>query len=147
MAMLQIISLVNSANNKIVIFVGRARSRETSVGPRAKRLKGRKGQDVEEASRDDVYLRISQNLDDSQVRDLRNYLGSKELLPVRDLQRMDPHQMCNKLEQRGELWKGDPSLLERLMRKVGRDDFADEAKGIAAKEMEDLSDSAESSDD
>ncbi|XP_078660014.1 uncharacterized protein LOC144904751 [Branchiostoma floridae x Branchiostoma belcheri] len=121
--------------------------RETSTRPSAKRLRRKEQGDVEEPSADDLYLRISQNLKDEQVRDLRNYLGSTELLPARDLQHMDPHQMCTKLEQSGKLWEGNPTLLERLMRKVGREDFADQARGIAAKETEGSSDSSESSDD
>ncbi|XP_019625504.1 PREDICTED: uncharacterized protein LOC109470861 [Branchiostoma belcheri] len=111
----------------------------SEAGPSGTSLRGkrkikRKG-DVEEPSADDLYLRISQNLKDEQVRDLRNYLGSKELLPARDLQHMDPHQMCTKLEQSGKLWEGNPTLLERLMRKVGREDFAVGAKRIAEKEL------------
>ncbi|KAI8513469.1 hypothetical protein Bbelb_101080 [Branchiostoma belcheri] len=112
-----------------------------TAGPSAKRpRRGRVQREEqvhgEKTSAGDLFLRISQNLKDDQVNDLRNYLSGEKLLPERDLQHMDPQQMCIKLEQRRKLWEGDPTLLERLMRMIGREDFADEVRTIAAEETE-----------
>ncbi|XP_078620209.1 uncharacterized protein LOC144887096 isoform X2 [Branchiostoma floridae x Branchiostoma japonicum] len=87
-----------------------------------------------ETSRYDLFLEISQNLNKTECSDLRTYVGSKRLLPARDLQDMDPQQIFVKLEHRGKLMKGDLSLLVDLMTKINRDDFAKEAKKIAAQE-------------
>ncbi|XP_078613092.1 uncharacterized protein LOC144882863 [Branchiostoma floridae x Branchiostoma japonicum] len=87
-----------------------------------------------ETSRYDLFLEISQNLNKTECRDLRTYVGSKRLLPGRDLQDMDPQQIFVKLEHKGKLKTGDLSLVVDLMIKIERDDFAREAKRIAAQE-------------
>eukprot|EP00058_Branchiostoma_floridae_P001253 XP_002586741.1 hypothetical protein BRAFLDRAFT_105739 [Branchiostoma floridae] len=87
-----------------------------------------------ETSRYDLFLEISQNLNKTECSDLRTYVGSKRLLPARDLQDMDPQQIFVKLEHKGKLKTGDLSLLVDLMTKINRDDFANEAKQIAAQE-------------
>ncbi|KAI8501662.1 luteolysis [Branchiostoma belcheri] len=91
-----------------------------------------------EMSRNDLYLEISRNLLDRQGRDLRNYISSTKLLPARDLQHMDPQEIFTALEQEGRLQVGDLSLLVDLMTKIGRVDFANKAKRIAAQETKAL---------
>ncbi|XP_035665913.1 serine/threonine-protein kinase CTR1-like [Branchiostoma floridae] len=90
-----------------------------------------------ETSRYDLFLRISQNLNDTECRDLRNYVGNNQLLPTRGLKDMDPQEIFVKLEHGGKLNKGDLSLLVTLMTKIKRADFAKEAKKIAAQERKD----------
>nr|AEO22139.1 caspase 1/2 [Branchiostoma lanceolatum] len=91
-----------------------------------------------EKSRYDLYLEISQNLEDHESKDLRTYVSSNKLLPARDLQRMNPQQIFVKLEQKGKLQTGDLSLLVDLMTKINRDDFVKEAEKVAAREREAL---------
>ncbi|XP_078681832.1 uncharacterized protein LOC144916573 [Branchiostoma floridae x Branchiostoma belcheri] len=89
------------------------------------------------SSRSDLYLRIDQDLDDDEKGDLRNYVAGKKLLPSGRLRGMGPHQIFMKLEHNRKLKTGDLSLLEDLMKKIGREDFAEEAKRIAEEERKD----------
>ncbi|XP_035665914.1 uncharacterized protein LOC118409152 [Branchiostoma floridae] len=102
-----------------------------------------------ETSRYDLFLEISQNLNKTECRDLRTFVGSNRLLPGRDLQDMDPQQIFVKLEHKGKLKTGDLSLVVDLMTKIERDDFAKEAKRIAAQERKvlNLQNESDSSDE
>ncbi|CAH1255372.1 CASP2 [Branchiostoma lanceolatum] len=100
-----------------------------------------------ETSRYDLFLEITQNLEDTEIRDLRTYISNKRLLPARGLQQMDPQQIFVKLEHAGKLKKGDLSLLVDLMTKINRDDFAKEAKRIAKQEGKALPNKSDSSDE
>ncbi|XP_035695980.1 uncharacterized protein LOC118429564 isoform X2 [Branchiostoma floridae] len=81
-----------------------------------------------------LYLRISQNLKDNESRDFHNYVESKGILPARDLPHMNPNEIGIKLEHKKLLWAGEPTVLEDVMTKIGRVDFAEEAKQIAARQ-------------
>ncbi|XP_078598180.1 NLR family CARD domain-containing protein 4-like isoform X1 [Branchiostoma floridae x Branchiostoma japonicum] len=84
--------------------------------------------------RQDLYLEISRNLVDQELTDLRNYVSGAKILPARFVQHADAHQICNQLEKEQKLKPGDLSLLADLLRKIGRHDYAEQAKQIAEDE-------------
>ncbi|XP_066274826.1 caspase-2-like [Branchiostoma lanceolatum] len=100
-----------------------------------------------ETSRYDLFLEITQNLEDTEIRELRTYISNKRLLPARGLQQMDPQQIFVKPEHAGKLKKGDLSLLVDLMTKINRDDFAKEAKRIAKQEGKAVPNKSDSSEE
>ncbi|CAH1238018.1 GBP5 [Branchiostoma lanceolatum] len=89
---------------------------------------------MSEPSRHDLFLEISQTLEDEEVRDLRTYVGGRNLLPAGRIQHANAHQIFNKLQNDGKMKTGDLSLLAELMRKIGRTDYAEQAERIAATE-------------
>ncbi|XP_078572227.1 uncharacterized protein LOC144859437 [Branchiostoma floridae x Branchiostoma japonicum] len=99
---------------------------------------------MSEPSRHDLFLEISQALEDEEVRDLRNYVGGRKLLPTGRIQHANPHQIFNKLQNDGKMKPGDLSLLAELMRKIGRTEYAEEAERIAANERKDNPNSSQS---
>ncbi|CAH1233869.1 NLRC4 [Branchiostoma lanceolatum] len=81
--------------------------------------------------RQDLYLEISRNLVDEELRDLRNYVSGAKILPAGFVQKADAHQIFNQLEKERKLKPGDLALLADLLRKIGRHDFAEQAEKIA----------------
>ncbi|XP_066271745.1 NLR family CARD domain-containing protein 4-like [Branchiostoma lanceolatum] len=84
--------------------------------------------------RQDLYLEISRNLVDEELRDLRNYVSGAKILPEGFVQKADAHQICNQLEKEQKLNPGDLTLLADLLRKIGRHDYAEQAEKIAESE-------------
>ncbi|XP_078703864.1 uncharacterized protein LOC144928950 isoform X2 [Branchiostoma floridae x Branchiostoma belcheri] len=91
----------------------------------------------EPSSRHDLFLEISQTLEDEELRDLRTYVGGRKLLPAGRIQHDNAHQIFIKLQSAGKLKPGDLSLLAELMTKIGRAEYAEEAERIAASERQD----------
>ncbi|XP_078598198.1 NLR family CARD domain-containing protein 4-like [Branchiostoma floridae x Branchiostoma japonicum] len=87
--------------------------------------------------RQDLYLEISRNLVDQELTDLRNYVSGAKILPAGFVQHANAHQICNQLEKEQKLKPGDLSLLADLLRKIGRDDYAENAEKIAESERKD----------
>ncbi|XP_078600461.1 NLR family CARD domain-containing protein 4-like [Branchiostoma floridae x Branchiostoma japonicum] len=88
--------------------------------------------------RQDMYLEISRNLVDQELRDLRNYVSGAKILPAGFVQHADAHQICNQLEKEQKLKPGDLSLLAGLLRRIGRHDYAEKAEKIAEDERKDI---------
>ncbi|XP_066268554.1 NACHT, LRR and PYD domains-containing protein 3-like [Branchiostoma lanceolatum] len=84
--------------------------------------------------RQDLYLEISRNLVDQELRDLRNYVSGAKILPAGFVQKSDAHQIFNQLEKEQKLKLGDLKLLSDLLRKIGRHDYAEQAEKIAENE-------------
>eukprot|EP00058_Branchiostoma_floridae_P005186 XP_002590674.1 hypothetical protein BRAFLDRAFT_89475 [Branchiostoma floridae] len=84
--------------------------------------------------RQDLYLEISRNLVDQELTDLRNYVSGAKILPARFVQHADAHQICNQLEKEQKLKPGDLSLMADLLRKIGRNDYAEKAEKVAENE-------------
>ncbi|XP_078572724.1 uncharacterized protein LOC144859718 [Branchiostoma floridae x Branchiostoma japonicum] len=89
--------------------------------------------------RHDLYLKISRNLLEEELTDLRNYVSGAEILPARFVQKADAHQIFTQLEKEGKLKPGDLSLLAGLLTRIGRRDFAEKAERIAEDEAKALS--------
>ncbi|XP_035689377.1 ankyrin-3-like [Branchiostoma floridae] len=81
-----------------------------------------------------LFLKISRNLVDEELTDLRNYVSGAEILSARFVQKADPHQIFTQLEKEGKLKPGDLSLLADLLRKIGRNDYAEQAEKVAEDE-------------
>ncbi|CAH1238013.1 Hypp5498 [Branchiostoma lanceolatum] len=84
--------------------------------------------------RQDLYLEISRNLVDRELRNLRNYVSGVGILPASFDQKASAHQIFNQLEKERKLKPGDLSLLSDLLRKIGRHDYAEQAEEIAENE-------------
>ncbi|CAH1239191.1 Hypp5754 [Branchiostoma lanceolatum] len=82
-------------------------------------------------TRSDLYLKISLKLNKSEVNDLRNYVEGRDLLPARDLEKMDPMKMFIELEKKRKLGAGKLELLDELMTSIGRLDLAEEVNKAA----------------
>ena len=66
--------------------------------------------------RQDLYLEISQNLLQEELRDLRNYVSGAKILPAGVVQNVTAQEIFNQLEKQGKLKSGDLSLLADLLR-------------------------------
>ncbi|XP_078703589.1 uncharacterized protein LOC144928780 [Branchiostoma floridae x Branchiostoma belcheri] len=88
--------------------------------------------------RQDLFLKISRNLVDDELRDLRNYVSGAEILAAGFVQSANGHQIFTQLEKEGKLKPGDLSLLANLLRKIGRHDFAARAEKVAENERKAL---------
>ncbi|CAH1233739.1 NLRP10 [Branchiostoma lanceolatum] len=88
--------------------------------------------------RQDLYLEISRNLVDQEITDLRNYVSGAKILPARFVQKADAHQIFNQLEKEQKLKPGDLKLLSKLLRKIDRHDYAEQAEKIAENERKGL---------
>ncbi|CAH1259227.1 NLRP3 [Branchiostoma lanceolatum] len=84
--------------------------------------------------RQDLYLEISRNLVDEELRDLRNYVSGANILSAGFVQKADAHQIFNQLEKERKVKPGDLALLADLLRKIGRHDYAEQAEKIAESE-------------
>ncbi|XP_078607879.1 guanylate-binding protein 1-like isoform X2 [Branchiostoma floridae x Branchiostoma japonicum] len=84
--------------------------------------------------RQDLFLKISRNLLEQELTDLRNYVSGAEILPARFVQKADAHQIFIQLEKDRKLEPGDLSLLVGLLTKIGRRDYAEKAEKIAQDE-------------
>ncbi|XP_078582627.1 uncharacterized protein LOC144865656 [Branchiostoma floridae x Branchiostoma japonicum] len=82
----------------------------------------------------DLFLEISRNLTNEEVRDLRHYVSGTKILPAVFVQHADAHQIFNQLEKGQKLKPEDLSLLADLLRKIGRHDYAEKAEKIAEDE-------------
>ncbi|KAI8504978.1 hypothetical protein Bbelb_170870 [Branchiostoma belcheri] len=89
-------------------------------------------------TRQDLYLEISRDLTDDDVRNIRDYIGGEKVLPAGTIQHATVHEMFNKLERKGVLKQGELSFLVKLMKSIDRDDYADAAEEIARQEREAL---------
>ncbi|XP_078598223.1 uncharacterized protein LOC144874192 [Branchiostoma floridae x Branchiostoma japonicum] len=87
--------------------------------------------------RQDLYLEISRNLVDQELTDLRNYVSGAKILPAGFVQHADAQQICNQLEKEQKSEPGNLSLLAGLLRKIGRNDYAEQAEKIAEDERKD----------
>ncbi|XP_078605465.1 uncharacterized protein LOC144878581 isoform X4 [Branchiostoma floridae x Branchiostoma japonicum] len=92
-----------------------------------------------ENPRQDLFLDISQNLVDAEIRDLRNYVIGAKILPAGFVEKANAHQIFNQLEKQQKLKLGDLSLLANILRKIGRNDYAEQAEELAENEMKDSS--------
>ncbi|XP_078573126.1 uncharacterized protein LOC144859972 [Branchiostoma floridae x Branchiostoma japonicum] len=81
--------------------------------------------------RQDLYLEISRNLLQEELRDLRNYVSGAKILPAGVVQNATAQEIFNQLEKEWNLKLGDLSLLADLLRKIGRNDYAKQAEKIA----------------
>ncbi|XP_035679960.1 guanylate-binding protein 1-like [Branchiostoma floridae] len=88
--------------------------------------------------RQDLFLKISRNLLEQELTDLRNYVSGAEILPARFVQKADAHQIFIQLEKERKLEPGDLSLLVGLLTKIGRRDYAEKAEKIAQDEAKAL---------
>ncbi|XP_066301938.1 uncharacterized protein [Branchiostoma lanceolatum] len=102
----------------------------------------RKGVLTYQVPRQDLYLEISRNLEDEEIRDLRNYVSGARLLPASFVQKADAYQIFNQLEKEQKLKPGELSLLADLLRKIGRHDNAEQVEKIAKDERRELSESS-----
>ncbi|XP_078703588.1 guanylate-binding protein 2-like [Branchiostoma floridae x Branchiostoma belcheri] len=84
--------------------------------------------------RQDLYLKISRNLVDEELRDLRNYVSGAGILAAGFVQSANGHQIFTQLEKERKLKPGDLSLLADLLTKIGRHDYAEQAERIAEDE-------------
>ncbi|XP_078583806.1 uncharacterized protein LOC144866316 [Branchiostoma floridae x Branchiostoma japonicum] len=84
--------------------------------------------------RQELYLDISWNLTNEEVRDLRNYVSGANILPAGLVEKANAHDICNQLEKEQKLKPGDLSLLAELLRKIGRQDYAEQAEKTAEDE-------------
>ncbi|XP_066302643.1 guanylate-binding protein 5-like [Branchiostoma lanceolatum] len=84
--------------------------------------------------RQDLFLKISQNLVDRELQDLRNYVSGASYLSEGFVEKANGPQIFIQLEKEGKLKPGDLSLLASILRKVGRHDFAEQAEKIAENE-------------
>ncbi|XP_035684547.1 nucleotide-binding oligomerization domain-containing protein 2-like isoform X2 [Branchiostoma floridae] len=92
-----------------------------------------------ENPRQDLFLDISQNLLDEQLQDLCNYISGAKILPAKFVQKADAHQIFNQLENEQKLKLGDLSLLAKILRKIGRHDYAEQVEELAENERKDSS--------
>ncbi|XP_019614643.1 PREDICTED: uncharacterized protein LOC109462529 [Branchiostoma belcheri] len=93
---------------------------------------------AERRTRQDLYLEISRDLTDDDVRNIRTYIGGEKVLPAGSIQHDTAHQMFNKLQRKGVLKQGELSFLVKLMKSIDRNDYADAAEAIAEQEREAL---------
>ncbi|KAI8489983.1 Guanylate-binding protein 6 [Branchiostoma belcheri] len=84
--------------------------------------------------RQDLFLKISKNLVDEELRDLRNYVSGAKILAAGFVQKANAHRIFIQMEKEGKLKTGDLSLLANLLRKIGRQDYAERAEKVAEKE-------------
>ncbi|XP_078655661.1 uncharacterized protein LOC144902235 [Branchiostoma floridae x Branchiostoma belcheri] len=84
--------------------------------------------------RQDLFLEISKNLVDEELRDLRNYVSGADILAAGFVQKANAHRIFIQMEKEGKLKPGDLSLLAGLLKKIGRQDYAERAEKVAEKE-------------
>ncbi|XP_035689372.1 uncharacterized protein LOC118424747 [Branchiostoma floridae] len=84
--------------------------------------------------RQDLYLEISRNLLQEELRDLRNYVSGAKILPAGVVQNATAQEIFNQLEKEWNLKSGDLSLMADLLTKIGRNDYAEQAEEIAENE-------------
>eukprot|EP00058_Branchiostoma_floridae_P013885 XP_002599373.1 hypothetical protein BRAFLDRAFT_64269 [Branchiostoma floridae] len=88
--------------------------------------------------RQNLYLEISRDLVTQELTDLRNYVSGAKILPAGFVEKANAQQICNQLEKEQKLKPGDLFLLVDLLRRIGRDDYAEKAQKIAENERKGL---------
>ncbi|CAH1239192.1 CASP2 [Branchiostoma lanceolatum] len=87
-------------------------------------------------SRYDLFLKISDNLQKREARNLRNYVSHAGILGEALVEDANPHEIFQQMDKEKKLELGDLSLLADILRKIRRHDFAVLAEEVAANERE-----------
>ncbi|XP_078655555.1 uncharacterized protein LOC144902174 [Branchiostoma floridae x Branchiostoma belcheri] len=90
-------------------------------------------------NRQDLFLKISKNLVENELKDLRNYVSGGDILAGGFVQNANAHGIFNQMEKENKLKLGDLSLLANILEKIGRHHYAELARQVAADEQKVLS--------
>ncbi|XP_078696438.1 uncharacterized protein LOC144924756 [Branchiostoma floridae x Branchiostoma belcheri] len=84
--------------------------------------------------RQDLFLQISRNLVDNELRGLRNYVSGANILAAGFVETADAQEIFIQLERERKLKPGDLTLLAHVLTEIGRCDYAEMAEKVAEDE-------------